>query len=165
MTAMRHAELDWTNVLRRYLAASAGLHLGWEVLQLPLYTIRAEPLGRQAFAVLHCTLGDLMIAGLSLLAALAAAGRVDWPRSRLRPVWVLLLIFGIGYTVYSEWLNVSVKQSWSYAPAMPVLPFVGTGLAPLLQWLVVPTLVLRVASGRWPWARPSDGAPTRQERA
>jgi hypothetical protein len=141
----------WPSALRRYLGASLGLHLVWEVLQLPLYTISAEAPARQAFAVLHCSIGDLMIAGLSILAAIACLGRADWPRTGVRPVWLLLLMFGVAYTVYSEWLNVGVRGSWAYAPAMPTLPLTGTGLAPLLQWVVVPTLVQRVTVGRWPW--------------
>ena len=141
--------------LRRYLGASAVLHLVWEALQLPLYTIWSEPLAKQAFAILHCTIGDLMIAGLSLLAAFAVVGSADWPRFGARPVWLITLLFGVGYTVYSEWLNVNVRGSWAYSSWMPTLPIVGTGVAPVLQWLVVPTLVQRAAVGRWPWDRPN----------
>jgi len=31
---------------------------------------------------------------------------------------------------------------WAYSEAMPHLPVLGTGLLPLLQWLVIPPLVL-----------------------
>ncbi len=151
MTSSRATEPLWPAALRRYIVASAALHLAWEMAQLPLYTIWSEPLGKRAFAVLHCTIGDLMIAGLSLLAALALVGRSDWPRTESRSVWFLVVAIGVGYTVYSEWLNVNVRGSWAYAPMMPTLPVIGTGLAPLLQWLVVPTLALRFAIGRLPW--------------
>lgn len=149
-------EDNWQSALRRYLLASGVLHLVWEIAQLPLYTIWSAPIRTQAFAVLHCTIGDLMIAGLSLLAALALVDRAQWPRVGARSVWLLLLVFGAGYTVYSEWLNVSVRGSWAYALVMPVLPILGTGLAPLLQWLIVPTLTLRIAIGRWPWMNGAD---------
>lgn len=143
---------DWPRAIQRYILASGILHLVWEIAQLPLYTIWSEPIPRQAFAVLHCTIGDLMIAGLTLLTALAMIGTASWPRSGTRAIWLLLLVLGIGYTVYSEWLNISVRRSWAYAPLMPTLPLVGTGLSPLLQWIVVPTLVFRLAIGRWPWS-------------
>ena len=144
---------DWPVALRRYLVGSAILHLIWEVIQLPLYTIWSEPIAKQAFAVLHCTVGDVMIAALTLLTALAVLAPSGWPRSGTRTVWLLLLILGLGYTVYSEWLNVSVRRSWTYAPLMPTLPLIGTGLSPLLQWIIVPTLVIRMAVARWPWDR------------
>lgn len=141
----------WLGTIRRYLLASAGLHLVWEMLQLPLYTLWSEPVGKQAFAVLHCTAGDLMIASLALLAALLIVGVPDWPARSLGRVWAVLLLLGIGYTVYSEWLNVVVRGSWAYAPLMPRLPVLGTGVSPLLQWVVVPTLALAVAAGAPPW--------------
>lgn len=142
---------DWPRALRRYILASAVLHLAWEVVQLPLYSIWSEPISKSAFAVVHCTLGDVMIAGLTLLTALAVLGTSDWPRSRTRAVWLLLLTLGVGYTVYSEWLNVRVKGNWSYTEMMPVIPLLGTGLTPLLQWIVVPTAALWIAVGRLPW--------------
>lgn len=145
------SKTDWPITLRYYLIGSAILHLIWEVIQLPLYTIWSEPIAKQAFAVLHCTVGDVMIAALALLMAFAVLAPTGWPRSGTRDVWLLLLAFGVGYTVYSEWLNVSVRQSWSYGPLMPTLPMIGTGLSPLLQWIVVPTLCLRLATGGWPW--------------
>lgn len=151
MTAQPASQASCSVVLRRYLAASVVLHLAWEVVQLPLYTILSDPISKRAFAVLHCTIGDLMIAGLALLLALALAARVDWPRDGARTVWLLLLFVGAGYTIYSEWLNVNVRGSWAYAPLMPTLPILGTGLSPLLQWIVIPTAALGFAIGRAPW--------------
>ena len=144
--------INWPRVLGRYLIGSVLLHLVWEVVQLPLYTLwTTGTAGQKAFAVIHCTIGDTMIAGLSLLLALAIAGRPNWPNDGTRSVWLLLIVFGAGYTIYSEWLNVNVRGAWSYSGIMPALPIIGTGLAPLLQWIVVPTLVLRIALGRAPW--------------
>jgi len=63
--------IEWPLALRRYLALSLGLHLVWEVAQLPLFTIASQPWQQQAFAIIHCTLGDGLIAGLSLLVVVA----------------------------------------------------------------------------------------------
>lgn len=153
MRPQLNTHTSWPVALRRYLAASAAMHFVWEVVQLPLYTIWSEPIPKWAFAVLHCTIGDLIIAGLSLLLALALAARADWPRSGTRSVWLLLLIFGVGYTAYSEWLNVSVRGSWAYSPLMPTLPGLGTGLSPLLQWILIPGAALAIAIGHAPWTQ------------
>ena len=137
---------DWLQTMRVYLAVSAGLHLGWEMLQLPLYTIwRTGSSGEIAFALIHCTAGDLMIASLTLLIALLAFGRRAWPAVASRPVILATIALGAGYTVYSEWLNTTVRKSWAYADMMPLVPGLGTGLSPLLQWLVVPAIAFAVA--------------------
>jgi hypothetical protein len=134
---------------RRALAVAllifAPLSLVWEILQMPLYTIwRTESSGRIAFAILHCTVGDVLIGAASLFATLAIAGR-GWPApSRLR-VLVIATAFGVAYTVFSEWLNVSVRGTWAYEPYMPTLPVLGTGLSPLLQWIILPPVVLMMA--------------------
>ena len=143
---------DWLWALRRYLGVSISLHFAWECLQLPLYTLwKTGSVRQQAYAVLHCTIGDIMIAALSLLVAFAVVGRAGWPISGSRHVWLAALFLGVGYTVYSEWLNVSVAGSWAYSPMMPTVPLIGTGLAPLLQWFVVPTLALWFAIDHVPW--------------
>ena len=132
------------SVFLRYLAVAAGANLVWETAQIPLYTIWSTGnAGEIAFAVVHCTAGDVLIAAASLLLALLLAGRAPWPRS-LRVI-AAATILGVAYTVFSEWLNVSVRGSWSYGAMMPVVPPLGTGLAPLLQWVIIPPLAYMMA--------------------
>jgi hypothetical protein len=131
----------WLQSTRIFLGVSATGHLIWEILQLPLYVIWSAGTGREiAFAVFHCLTGDLMIATLSLVAALICFGSPDWPRERFIPVMGATLAIGVCYTVYSEWLNTTVRKTWAYSELMPMLPPFGTGLSPLLQWLFVPTI-------------------------
>lgn len=132
---------SWLAGLRVYLIASILLHAVWETLQLPLYTIwYDEPWTKQLFAVVHCTLGDAMIAALSLLIVLILAATSDWPARGLVRTASITIVLGLSYTIYSEWMNVNVRGSWAYAPAMPTLPVLGTGLSPLLQWIAVPLM-------------------------
>ena len=159
MSAELESTTEWPLALRWYISASLAVHLAWEVVQLPLYTLWTKgTLREQSFAVIHCTVGDAMIAGLSLLAALSVLGRPTWPASGSRPVWLLTLLLGVGYTIYSEWLNVSVRGSWAYSDLMPTLPVLGTGLAPLFQWIIVPTLAMWIAIGQTPWSDQSAAA-------
>lgn len=91
-----------------------------------------------------------MIAGLPLLVALALFARAPWPSGSAARVYAASLAFGVGYTIY-EWLNTGVRRgSWAYTGLMPVVPVIGTGLAPLMQWLLVPTLAQWIAVGRAP---------------
>jgi hypothetical protein len=139
---------DWLRAFRVYLGAIAIGNLAWEVLQLPLYTIWTEgTLGEQAFAVAHCTGGDLLIALASLVLALLLFGTRDWPAVGFARVAVVAIILGIAYTAFSEWLNVSLRRNWAYSAWMPMIA-VGPariGLSPLLQWLIVPWAALALA--------------------
>jgi hypothetical protein len=121
----------------QWLGLSALLHLIWEIAQLPLYTIYAEgDLATIAFAVGHCTGGDVVIATGTYLVAALVARHGQWPIERPRLGLGASIVAGVAYTVFSEWLNVSVRGSWEYAAAMPEV--LGIGLSPLFQWLVVP---------------------------
>ena len=139
----------WLPVLRRYLLAVGVGNLVWEFGQMPLYTLWQNGTRREiVLAALHCAAGDLGIAAGALALGLALAAAPGWPEVRFIPALLVATAFGAGYTVYSEHLNVVVRRAWAYAPAMPVLPGLGTGLAPLLQWLFVPPLALLWARGR-----------------
>jgi hypothetical protein len=129
----------------RYLALATVLNLAWEVAQLPLYTIWATaPLRTSLFAAVHCTAGDLAIGAVTLALAIVVAGR-NWPKENFASVSAFAVVLGVAYVILSEWLNVEIRGSWAYTPAMPRLPWIGTGLAPLAQWLIVPAAAL--------WAR------------
>ena len=138
---MQQAEPNMRHAIAAYLGVSAIAHLVWETVQLPLYTIWLESRSQDiAFAVVHCTVGDIMIAGLSLLAALVVLGARTWPAERFVAVVAVTILIGIAATIFCEWLNTSVRKIWTYSVLMPVVPWIGTGLSPLLQWLVVPAL-------------------------
>lgn len=131
---------SWLVILRHYLIIIGLGNFTWEIVHLPLYTIWTDKgFAANVFAVLHCTLGDLLIASASLLGALFVAGHSDWPTKRYLPVAVIAISFGFAYTVFSEWLNTQVRGNWSYRELMPVLPLIGIGLSPLAQWIVIPT--------------------------
>ncbi|MEY8828837.1 hypothetical protein AB9K34_10540 [Sedimentitalea sp. XS_ASV28] len=135
------ARADWLTAVRRYILYSAIGHLVWEVSHTPLYTIWVEGTwGEIAFAIVHCTGGDLLIAMSGLLLSLFLVGSSGWPGERAGRVLIVVLGFGVAYTIFSEWLNIVIRAAWAYRDLMPVVPLLDTGLTPLLQWIVVPTL-------------------------
>ncbi|WP_232834291.1 hypothetical protein [Rhodoferax ferrireducens] len=140
--------------MNRYLIWTSLLNFSWEVLQLPLYTIWADSSGRDiAFAVVHCTVGDVMITTISLVAAVILAGRKEWPDRRYRAVAVTAILTGLTYTIYSEWNNTVVTRSWAYAASMPQLW--GIGLSPIAQWIIVPGIAF------WRLYRPRENLNAR----
>lgn len=141
---------SWSFILRRYLPRLTICSLVWEVVQLPLYTLWAEPrLERIVYAVAHCTAGDVVIGTAALLLALSFSGageRANWPGIRI-VVWMIAA--AVTYTVLSERINLA-SGAWAYSAWMPVLPGTGIGLAPLLQWVLVPLAAWRWANRQRP---------------
>ena len=118
---------------------------------MPLYTLwQTGTPGQVAWAAVHCTAGDLLIAAAALAGGLMLFGSAGWPRSGFRKVSAATVIFGLGATVVIERVA-TAWGAWSYSGAMPVLPGLGVGLAPVAQWVAIPLLALgsaRLASGR-----------------
>jgi hypothetical protein len=124
----------------RWAALSFALNLLWETAHSSLYTYPDASGQYIAYAILHCTVGDAFIAmGSFLLASFVLRDR-DWPYSQPWAGGAIAAGFGLLYTVFSEWYNVSQTGNWGYAANMPLI--FGIGLTPLLQWLVLPSLTV-----------------------
>ena len=149
----------------RYVLLLIGANLVWEATHVRLYTLWAEAsAGAVARAVLHCMAGDGLLGAAALGLALTLTRARRWPAERFGRVAFVATLLGVVATVAIEWFAVEAWGRWAYAPAMPRLPPLGTGLTPLLQWLVLPPLCLwsarRLAPrSAAPSARESRGAP------
>ena len=113
------------------------LNLAWEIAHVRLYTIWAEAddMG-VAWALLHCSIGDVVIALTMFVLAGIALWRADWPASRPWTGSVIVVIGAMAFTAWSEWYNVYGAGNWGYTASMPMI--FGIGLSPLLQWLILP---------------------------
>jgi hypothetical protein len=54
---------------------------------------------------------------------------------------ILFLVPGIVLTIVMEYLNTLILFRWAYGSLMPVIPGLNIGLAPFMQWLIIPPLV------------------------
>lgn len=119
------------------------LNFLWEMQQMPFFQISSE------FSCLdmvrNCTLATVGDIGISLtafwLVAVVSKSR-QWFR---QPRWWQLsnfILVGVVITVIFEALATGVLDTWEYADIMPILPFFGTGLLPLLQWLLIPPIII-----------------------
>lgn len=119
------------------------LHFVWEMWQVPFW--QDMPTAPHWDAVKICTfatLGDVLLALVAFWIAAAFAGSRSWV---LRPRNSEIFIFvaaGLIITIALEWVLTEVLHRWSYAPEMPTLPVLGTGVLPLLQWLILPPVLL-----------------------
>ncbi|WP_051882372.1 hypothetical protein [Parvularcula oceani] len=136
------------------------LHFVWEFLQVPFFA--GLPMSGHWSAIKVCTRATIGDVGFALIAfwTTAAFSRsrrwITMPSSRKLAVF---LAVGLALTVAAEFYATEVAGRWSYADAMPTLPVLGTGLTPLLQWIVVPLLV--VSLGRRVIGAPSTSTRRR----
>lgn len=140
------------------------LNLVWEIWQVPLF----EGMANQPYwlGLKTCTQATLGDAGIALAAFWITAAFSKTRGWILRPRKSDIAIFlgvGIVATIVFEALATGVLERWAYSDSMPRLPVLGTGLAPLLQWLLLPPLVLwfvrrqlGVQSAQQPAGTPAD---------
>lgn len=115
------------------------LHFVWEMLQIPFYDdmMTAE----HKVAVLFCakaTLGDALIAVLCYLAVAMLTRDAQWILGNLVWPFLLYIALGILVTVFLEYLATEVLDRWQYGLNMPRIPVLGTGVLPLMQWMILP---------------------------
>lgn len=110
----------------------------WEMVQMPLFTTgRGQPFPSDiAFAVQHCfipTLGDVLVAGGTLVAGWMVYRRVDWIRQlSTRDVLVISVVLVV-VAIFVEVVNVHFLHRWAYSRLMPVVPVLGVGGLPMVQ--------------------------------
>lgn len=120
------------------------LNFPWEFLQVPFFS--GMPAAEHWDGVVTCTratLGDAVIMLVAYECVSLRAGRY-W---LLRPTWSRVGSFvaaGLVITVVIEKLAVSGlwMGGWSYAERMVIVPLLGVGLTPVLQWLLLPPLAI-----------------------
>jgi hypothetical protein len=126
--------------LRRYFSIIIPANLIWEFAHMPLYTLWKDgSVNEVIFAAVHCMGGDVVIAMVALMLALilTSSGWLNYSKPPQRVI-ILTVLIGLGYTIFSEWLNIEVRGTCAYSDLMPVVPIIDAGMSPILQWIVIP---------------------------
>ncbi|MEZ5318366.1 MAG: hypothetical protein R2752_13280 [Vicinamibacterales bacterium] len=148
---LAHRSPEWALLLW-----ALPLNAAWEFAQSPLYADWNRDWPYLIWTRLHCTAGDgFILLGAFWFTSLAFRTR-HWIGTR-RGADALFIAAGFGYTLWSEWYNTSVRASWGYSANMPLI--IGIGLAPILQWTLLPPLALRLLRRSESRRAPRDGAP------
>lgn len=92
----------------------------------------------------RASLGDGVISVLAYWSAVLIARSRKWIHAIAVVSAVTYLAAGLVITIFMEWLAIDILDRWRYAPNMPRVPLIGTGLLPILQWLILPPLILWV---------------------
>lgn len=119
------------------------LHFAWEMLQGGLFQeLREAPHWEAVSRCTRATLGDVGITLAVFWGVAGCSGGRQWPQ---RPRLAQVLGFtggGLLVTIASERLATQVWDRWSYHALMPVVPLLDVGLTPLLQWTLLPSLIV-----------------------
>jgi ABC-type Fe3+-siderophore transport system permease subunit len=119
------------------------LNFFWEIQQMPFYQIPAEL--SHSDITRNCTIATVGDVGISIAAFWAVAvisKSRQWFHQPSRWQVSSFILVGVVITVVFEALATRVFHTWQYAELMPILPFLGTGLLPLLQWTLIPPIIL-----------------------
>ena len=116
---------------------------------MPLYTLwRTGTIEDLVGDVLKCTAANILIATFGLTTAILLTGwNKRWVGAPVGTALVACFV-GVSYTIYSEWVNVYVRGTWAYSDLMPIIPVLGVGVSPLVQWIVLPSMGILLAE-RW----------------
>lgn len=118
------------------------LHFVWEFVQVPTYAGMADMNHWEGIKVcLSATVGDVGFALTAFWVTALAARSRRWIADPAGWQLGLFVAVGVGLTVGFEYYYTEVSLRWTYSELMPRVPPFGTGLSPLVQWLVIPLLV------------------------
>lgn len=118
----------------------------WEWLQTPFFLDITDKINYIVWYRFHCTVGDIMILGASMVIWSFLRNNYLWFFAPKGKDYLAVTLMGISYTAYSEILNVVVRESWGYSDLMPMIPGTHIGLIPIIQWILLPSLILYVCA-------------------
>jgi len=111
----------------------------YELAHAPLFVfVDAPTVWHKIYYPLHCALGDLNPFMISYHVVAFWNRDLFWIKKRY--FWAEIVVFtaiAVTYTVLAEIIYVQVKSAWSYKEIMPMVPVLGVGLTPFIQWMVV----------------------------
>ncbi len=115
------------------------LNFAWEVLQGPLYNGFTFSLSHISFCGLASVADAIMVVLIYFSLAIIKKNPLWIKHINFQQTLIFILVGGTG-AILSEMRHLSLGN-WSYAPSMPLLPFVHVGLSPVLQFMILPFLI------------------------
>lgn len=113
------------------------LNLIWENLQAPLYGYSYGKFLQHFGMCFWATLGDVIF--IIVLYFIVARLRNDRSWFKKIKAQDLAIIIPLGFIAPIIWEKLALSLSlWHYTSAMPIIPWLNVGLAPILQMLILP---------------------------
>ncbi|MEK9131370.1 MAG: hypothetical protein AAB447_00490 [Patescibacteria group bacterium] len=125
------------------ITATFLLNFVWENAQAVLY----QPHGDAWGTLVRCStaaFGDVVLVGgiYFLLSIFLSSWR--WFEVMNTKKWIALSVVSVAVAVGVEWWGLASLR-WAYSDSMAIIPFVGVGVAPVAQLLLLNPLILFVS--------------------
>jgi hypothetical protein len=123
------------------------LNLVWESLHAPLFVFKEQSSWSTLTAcLLFCAGVDaVMMVSIYWVVALIRQDRCWFLRGRsVDRALFALAAFTLAFA--SEYAAVHYRNLWRYSERIPLIPFADIGLAPMLQWIILPTVIFAIAA-------------------
>lgn len=117
-----------------FLAAFA-LHIVWENTQASLFTGYSS-FGQHFPMCFFATIGDVIFTLLIYLGVGLLKNDFGWIVRLNKKDVLVLAVIGFFYAVGIEW-QALLFEKWRYANTMPIIPYLKTGLTPVLQMTIL----------------------------
>ncbi len=110
---------------------------------MPWFTGMAEASHGSVIGLcIRATGGDILILLASFWLSSIICGHRQWLLKGEQKPAGILIITALVVTIILEWLATGPLERWAYTDSMPMIPLLGVGLSPLLQWLLLPPLIM-----------------------
>lgn len=137
--------IDYVRRFSILFTVATALNYPWELAQAPLYVGMATWDARRW----HCfvaSLGDGLLIWMIFAIGWAVFKSAGWYKSRGIRALVLMSATGLVISVGIEWIAINTFRRWQHTPAMPLIPGLGVGLAPVLQMMLLPPVIFHIAA-------------------
>ena len=115
------------------------LNFAWEMLQMPLYKNMELNLKSAIFCGIASITDGVMVVLLYYSFALVYKETFWIQKLNGLRIFALMMAGGTG-AVLAEIRHLS-SGNWSYTEAMPLVPVINVGLSPVLQFMLLPTII------------------------
>lgn len=130
------------NPILNFLFFSFVLNATWEWIQSPFFVDITSDLNTIIWYRIHCTIGDTFILMIGYMLVSFYYKNLSWIYDSNVKHHAMFVLMGVTYTVFSEYINVNIRNSWSYSEYMPLLPYTNIGIIPLVQWVILPPVII-----------------------
>ena len=115
------------------------INFTWEIIQSPLYNVAYYSVQHIAFCALASVADVIMVILIYFSFALIYKNPLWIKNLTALRIFILMLVGAIG-AIVAEIRHLSAGN-WAYNKSMPILPVVDVGLAPVLQFMLLPALI------------------------